>query len=72
MHAATEESQRTDDGQSEGKQDPVLINKIKDVGEWLFNYYLFVRWYHREPIDLLDLFNGLDCVPIFMKIEPHL
>jgi len=46
------------------------MNKIQSAtGYWVFNYYLYKRWYHLEPKDIDEFFLGLECIPIFMELE---
>jgi hypothetical protein len=47
------------------------MRKIQDgVGSfWIFNYFLYLRWYHIEPIGIETFFNGLNCIPIFQELE---
>ena len=48
------------------------MNKIQSsTGFWVFNYYLFKRWFNVEPNDIDDFFDGLNCIPIFMEIESN-
>lgn len=38
-------------------------------GPWIFHYYHFVSMFGRDPIDLLDFFDGLDSLSILLELQ---
>ncbi len=38
-------------------------------GLWVFNYYLFISKYPREPMDIEDFFMGLESLAIMKEME---
>ena len=38
-------------------------------GSWLFNYYMFLRHYCREPSDFEDFYDGITALGIMLEFE---
>ena len=65
IQTATEKGHRAGGSGDGGK----LGRRIAKIGEWRFNYFLYFRWYGKEPETIEKFFSGLECIPIFMEIE---
>jgi hypothetical protein len=40
-----------------------------DMDEWMFDYYLFINRFSREPVDMQDLMDGMVAVQILLNLE---
>ena len=38
---------------------------------WTFNYFSFLERYHRDPSDIGDFLDGLDCMTAKSKLDEY-